>query len=150
MARREDHLARQVSSERSDTVTEVTFDINSIVGFASSLTVAKQGVRWNPTQMAVSDLQSSLHLDPLPVQYLDPQGRSHGALRAVHETPHYTFGRLTGFEDISLTVSPALPEGAAVQPPPGPGLSDLDGSGLVACDLSAPRRVSRTALSLQL
>ncbi|KAE8357305.1 hypothetical protein BDV27DRAFT_164642 [Aspergillus caelatus] len=129
IARREDHLARQVSSERrqqvycgisaepsyaepvhvclatdhhSDTVTEVTFDIDSIVGFASSLAVAKQGVRWNPTQMAVSDLQSSLHLDPLPVQYLDPQGRSHRALRAVHEIPHYTFGRLTGFEDISL------------------------------------------------
>ncbi|KAE8371005.1 hypothetical protein BDV26DRAFT_299203 [Aspergillus bertholletiae] len=83
MARREDHLACQVSSEwrqqvycgisaelsyadpvhvclatdhRSDTVTEVTFDINSIVGFASSLAVAKQGVRWNPIQMAVSDL----------------------------------------------------------------------------------------------
>ncbi|KAE8360865.1 hypothetical protein BDV27DRAFT_161284 [Aspergillus caelatus] len=101
MARRKDHLARQVSSERrqqvycgisaelshaepvhvclatdhhSDTVTEVTFDIDSIVGFASSLAVAKQGVQWNPTQIAVSDLQSSLHLDPLPVQYLDPQG----------------------------------------------------------------------------
>ncbi|KAB8239978.1 hypothetical protein BDV35DRAFT_386193 [Aspergillus flavus] len=116
MARREDHLARQVSKpshadpvhvclatdHRSDTVTEVTFDIDSIVGFASSLAVAKQGVRWNPTQMAMSDLQSSLHLDPLPVQYLDPQGRSHRALRAVHEIPHYTFGRLTGFEDISL------------------------------------------------
>ncbi|KAE8414841.1 hypothetical protein BDV36DRAFT_311637 [Aspergillus pseudocaelatus] len=129
MARREDHLARQISSERrqqvycgisaepshtdsvhvclatdhrSDTVTEVTFDIDSIVGFVSSLAVAKQGVRWNPTQMAVSDLQSSLHLDPLPVQYLDPQGRSYRALCAVHEIPHYTFGRLTGFEDISL------------------------------------------------
>ncbi|KAE8371060.1 hypothetical protein BDV26DRAFT_303280 [Aspergillus bertholletiae] len=85
MARREDHLACQVSKlshadpvhvclatdHRSDTVTEVTFDIDSI------------GVRWNPTQIVISDLQSSLHLDPLPI-------------------PHYTFGRLTGFKDISL------------------------------------------------
>ncbi|KAE8383981.1 hypothetical protein BDV23DRAFT_192392 [Aspergillus alliaceus] len=35
-----------------DTVTEVTFDINSIMGFTSSLAVAKQGI---------------LHLNPLPI-----------------------------------------------------------------------------------
>ncbi|KAE8357180.1 hypothetical protein BDV27DRAFT_151524 [Aspergillus caelatus] len=92
IARRKDHLARQVSKlSHADPVhvlTEVTFDFNSIVGFASSLAVIKQGVH--------------LHLDPLPVQYLDPQGRFYRTLRAVHEIPHYTFGRLTGFKDISL------------------------------------------------
>lgn len=84
----------------SDTVTEVTFDIDSIVGFASSLAVARQRVQWNPTQIAVSNLQSSLYLDSLSMQYLDSQGQFHRALRDVHEILHYTFGRLTGFEDI--------------------------------------------------
>ncbi|KAE8383945.1 hypothetical protein BDV23DRAFT_177430 [Aspergillus alliaceus] len=81
------------TDHHADTVTEVTFNIDSIVGFASSLAVAKQGVRWNPTQMAVSDLQSSLHLDPLPVQYWDQHGQSHQVHRPVYEIPHYTFGR---------------------------------------------------------
>ena len=72
IARRKDHLAHQISSKRrqqvycdifaepshanpvyiclatdhrSDTVTEITFDIDSIVGFASSLAVAKQKIQ---------------------------------------------------------------------------------------------------------
>ncbi|KAF9882577.1 hypothetical protein FE257_006752 [Aspergillus nanangensis] len=52
--------------------------------------------------MAVSDLQSGLHLDPISVQYLDADGRAHTVRRPVHQVPHYTFGRLVGFEDISI------------------------------------------------
>ncbi|KAE8384191.1 hypothetical protein BDV23DRAFT_177253 [Aspergillus alliaceus] len=61
------------TDHHADTVTEVTFDIDSI------------GVRWNPTQIAVSDLQSSLYLDPLLIL-------------------HYTFGWFIGFENISLYI----------------------------------------------
>ncbi|KAJ5288260.1 hypothetical protein N7508_011035 [Penicillium antarcticum] len=82
--------------------TAVTFDIDSIVGFAHSLAVAKLGVRWNSTQMPVSDLRSSLHLNPIPVHYIGSNGRAHHVRRPVHKIPHYTFGRLVGFEDISL------------------------------------------------
>jgi hypothetical protein len=129
MARREDNLAGQTSAERKREIytgissvtpnappahiclaidhqrerpTGVTFDIDSIVGFADSLAVAKLGVRWNPTQMPVSDLHSSLHLDPHPIQYIGSNGRTHHVRRPVHNIPHYTFGRLIGFEDISL------------------------------------------------
>jgi hypothetical protein len=52
--------------------------------------------------MPVSDLQSGLHLNPISVQYLDPNGQAHTVRRPVHQVPHYTFGRLIGFEDISL------------------------------------------------
>ncbi|KAJ6126026.1 hypothetical protein N7471_010519 [Penicillium samsonianum] len=129
MARREDNLAGQTSADRKREIytginsatpdagpvhlcltadheperpTAVTFDIDSIVGFAHSLAVAKLGVRWNSTQMAVSDLRSGLHLDPLPIQYIGSNGRAHHVRRPVHVIPHYTFGRLVGFEDISL------------------------------------------------
>jgi hypothetical protein len=52
--------------------------------------------------MAVSDLQSSLYLDPIRVQYFDATGQAHSIRRLIHQVPHYTFGRLIGFEDISL------------------------------------------------
>ncbi|KAB8266546.1 hypothetical protein BDV30DRAFT_247683 [Aspergillus minisclerotigenes] len=82
--------------------SSVTFDIDSIVGYPTSLAVAKQGIRWHPTQMMVSDLQSSLHLSPVQVSYVDKQGCAHTVRRPVHKVPHYTFGRVAGFEDISL------------------------------------------------
>ncbi|KAI9035127.1 uncharacterized protein KD926_004496 [Aspergillus affinis] len=80
----------------------ITVDIDSVRGFTSSLAVARREIRWHPTQMAVSDLQSSLHLDPISVQFFDSTGQAHSVRRPVHQVPHYTFGRLVGFEDISL------------------------------------------------
>lgn len=80
----------------------VTFDVDSIIGFPSSLAVAKRGIRWSPTRMTVSDLQSDLHLRPISVTYCDTDGVLHQAHRPVHHVPHYTFGRAIGFEDISL------------------------------------------------
>jgi hypothetical protein len=131
MARREDDLVRQTTAEHkreiytgippasstsdahpvhvclaADHTTQspsgVTLDVDSVVGFANSLAVAKLGVRWNPTQMAITDLRSGLHLDPLLVHYSGSDGRMHHVRRPVHKIPHYTFGRLVGFEDISV------------------------------------------------
>ena len=52
--------------------------------------------------MAVSDLQSDLHLRSIPVTYSDAEGVPHQVHRPVHQVPHYTFGRLMGMEDVSL------------------------------------------------
>ena len=90
------------ADHRPDPSLGVTVDIDSVGGFVSSLAVARRGIRWHPTQMAVSDLQSSLHIDPVSVQYFDSTGQAHHVRRPVHQVPHYTFGRLIGFEDISL------------------------------------------------
>ncbi|KAG7000022.1 hypothetical protein FocnCong_v012502 [Fusarium oxysporum f. sp. conglutinans] len=60
--------------ERITHVAGVSFDVDSVTGFPSNLAIAKQGIRWSPTQMPVSDLQSDLHLCPRPVQYLDMVG----------------------------------------------------------------------------
>lgn len=87
---------------RLDSSLGVTFDIDSVGGFVRSLAVARRGIRWQPTQMAVSNLQSSLHLDPISVQYVDSTGQAHNVCRPVHQVPHYTFGRLIGFEDLSV------------------------------------------------
>ncbi|KAH7232472.1 hypothetical protein B0J15DRAFT_409178 [Fusarium solani] len=88
--------------ERVSNDAGVTFDVDSVVAFPSNLAVVKRGVRWSPTQMTVSDLQSDLHLRSIPVTYLDANGKQHQVHRPVHQIPHYTFGRVVGFEDISL------------------------------------------------
>lgn len=79
----------------------ITFDIDSVTGF-TDIAIAKQGIRWHSSQMPRSDLQSSLHLRRRKVYYTDSHGHPHSVLRAVHQIPHYTFGRVVGFEDISL------------------------------------------------
>ncbi|KAJ4181551.1 hypothetical protein NW759_017181 [Fusarium solani] len=48
--------------ERVSNDAGVTFDVDSVVAFPSNLAVAKRGIHWSPTRMAVSDLQSDLHL----------------------------------------------------------------------------------------
>lgn len=35
--------------DRQTAVAEVTFDIDSVISIPSSLAIAKQGIRWNPT-----------------------------------------------------------------------------------------------------
>ncbi|PVH90417.1 hypothetical protein DM02DRAFT_665119 [Periconia macrospinosa] len=52
--------------------------------------------------MAVSDLRSDLHLDSRLAHYVGPHGHAHSVRRPLHQLPHYTFGRLMDFEDISL------------------------------------------------
>lgn len=95
------HLCLDAEDQLSAPV-EVTFDIDSVIGFPSSLAVAKQGIRWNPTQMAVSDLQSNLHLNPIPVHYQDHHGHPHTIKTPIYQLPHYTSGQLVGFKDILL------------------------------------------------
>lgn len=87
--------------ERTVNNAGVSFDVDSITGYARSIAVGKQGIRWHPTQMPVSDLQSGLRLNSREVHFVDTAGRSHRVHRQVHQIPHYTFGRLIGFEEAS-------------------------------------------------
>jgi hypothetical protein len=88
--------------ERVSSGAGVTFDVDSIIAFPNNLAVAKRGIRWSPTRMAVSDLRTDLHLRPILVTYIDAEGVPHQVHRPVHQVPHYTFGRIVGLEDVSL------------------------------------------------
>ncbi|KAJ5102460.1 hypothetical protein N7532_002989 [Penicillium argentinense] len=84
---------------------DIMFDTDSVTAFIGSLAAARQGIRWQPVQRPVSDLQSSLHLDPLPVEYTDRRsGRSRRTHMPVHKIKHYTLGRVVGMEDASIYV----------------------------------------------
>ncbi|KAJ6047283.1 uncharacterized protein N7446_012117 [Penicillium canescens] len=79
---------------------DVSFDTDSVTAFVGNLAAARQGIRWQPVQRPVSDLQSSLHLDPLPVEYTD---RHSGCIRRthmpVHKIKHYTLGRVVALQE---------------------------------------------------
>ncbi|KAH7341167.1 hypothetical protein BKA66DRAFT_448341 [Pyrenochaeta sp. MPI-SDFR-AT-0127] len=65
------------TDDQATVTAEVAFDIDSVLGFPSNLGVAKQGIRWNPTQIAVSDLRSDLHLDSRLAHYVDNHGHAY-------------------------------------------------------------------------
>ena len=103
----DDHEAPHICLGADEPQTDharVSFDIDSVIASPNSIAVAKQGLRWHPTQMPISDLQSSLHLRPQPAHFVDDAGYGHTVHRPIHKIPHYTLGRLVGFEDISLHV----------------------------------------------
>jgi hypothetical protein len=83
----------------------LAFDIDSCGGWASSLSVARQGLQWLATRPATSTLTSSLHLDPLLVEWRDPESqRLHYRHVPVCQVPHLPLGRLRGFEAMELFV----------------------------------------------
>jgi hypothetical protein len=88
-----------------DVPVDITFDIDSAGGHATSLAVARQGIHWNPVPApVVSNLKSSLHLTPLPISYVDREGKTRRRRCPIHKIPHMQFGRLVGFEDVALYV----------------------------------------------
>lgn len=81
----------------------ITFDVDSAGGFATSLSVARQGLDWLVIRPPVSNLASSLHLPPVPVGFYDPNGERWRSARApIHHVPHLPLGRLHGFEAVEV------------------------------------------------
>ena len=77
---------------------QVLLDIDSAGGFASSLAVAREGISWKARRANISNLQSSLHLAPVRVFWLEPDSSTpRTRLKPVHQVPHLPFGRLEGF-----------------------------------------------------
>ena len=81
----------------SNAIPAVTYDVDSIMGFARTLAVAKQGIRFNVTPHVIANLDSDVHLT---VSIPTSAGRTRRV--PLHMVPHYQFGRLVGYEDVTL------------------------------------------------
>lgn len=79
---------------------QIHFDIDSAGGFASSLAVAREGLKWKAGRAAVSNLQSSLHLDRIAVHWQEDRPRT--TRQPLHQIPHLPFGRLAGFPEVEV------------------------------------------------
>ena len=83
----------------------ISFDIDSSGGWATSLAVARQGLHWLATRPATSTLTSSLHLDPLLVEWTDTNTqRLYHRHVPIHQVPHLPLGRLRGFEAMEIFI----------------------------------------------
>lgn len=74
----------------------IMFDIDSVMGFADSLAVAKQGIRFNLTPQVVSNLAADVHL----TLWVSDGGRGHRV--PLYTVPHYLLGQPVGQEDIMI------------------------------------------------
>jgi hypothetical protein len=81
---------------------EMCFDIDSFLGYASSLAFARQGVAINLYPRFSSNIKSNLHLYST-VHY--DFGRGEKAISIpLHKVPHYYLGRVIGHEDTSVFI----------------------------------------------
>src|SRR5579871_1808981 len=89
-------------SEQRHRPQRIRFDIDSVIGFASSLAFARRGVKINFAPQFHENLQTSVHLTHV-VQY--DSGRGPRPIHVkLHEIPHYCFGRVIGQEDMAIYI----------------------------------------------
>ena len=74
-------------------------DQDSVLGFASSLECAIEGIDWIPSTMPTRNVNNNLHI-PLPE---NPHAPACGQKDVqIRFTPHFHFGQIVGFPDMSL------------------------------------------------
>ncbi|RYP63086.1 hypothetical protein DL769_007073 [Monosporascus sp. CRB-8-3] len=77
----------------------VSYDVDSICGFASSLAVARQGIRWFPAMNTAMNITANIHLGiPVPPPPGDADRRWQPA--PLHLIPHYAFGQVGGWDSM--------------------------------------------------
>jgi hypothetical protein len=84
-------------SQTGDTATDTAFDIDSVLGFATSLSFARYGLTMNLDPQFVNNLAASVHLT-LSV----PGSRGYPQRQPLHRVPHIYLGRVTGYDDFSV------------------------------------------------
>jgi hypothetical protein len=81
---------------------ELSYDIDSCLGFAKSLGFARQGLHLNLFPSFQSNIQTNLHL--YTTAYHD-KGQGEREINVkLHKVPHYCLGRLYGHEDINVYI----------------------------------------------
>ncbi len=86
-------------SEPTPSPTLQAFDIDSVLGFPTSLAFAKQGLKFNLCPQFVSNLDADVHLQlPVPIE------GGVTTLMPLHKVPHCQLGRLGGMEEVCIYV----------------------------------------------
>lgn len=101
-------------SEETQAVSpDVAFDIDSFLGFATSISVARRGLWYQPAALMKQNITTDVHLEGTRFGHED-QGPSSEAPRPqtvmLRDIPHFLLGRFIGANEITLHVSfPHLP-----------------------------------------
>jgi hypothetical protein len=81
---------------------KILYDIDSFLGYATSLAFARQGITINLYPRYHTNIRTNLHLY---TTVFHDYGKGPKAMRVkLHRVPHYCLGRVLGHEDISVYV----------------------------------------------
>jgi hypothetical protein len=83
----------------------VAFDIDSFLGFISSLAAARQGIRYQPAPQVQQNIATDVHIQiPVFEENNDPELIPRSSLTLLKHVPHFLLGRVEGAHDIALYV----------------------------------------------
>jgi len=89
----------------------VAFDIDSFLGFATSLALARRGLWYQPSPNMKQNIKNDIHLQTTIFQEGDdPEQASRPSLSTLRDVPHFLLGRVEGAHDVTIYVLfPHLP-----------------------------------------
>lgn len=83
---------------------DVAFDIDSFLGFAQSLAMARQGLWYQPAPQMRQNMTTDVHLET-PTFTTDDEGEAFTQSSSMlRDVPHFLLGRVVGAHDITLHV----------------------------------------------
>lgn len=83
----------------------VAFDIDSMLGFCSSLAAAKQGLSYQPAAQAQQNIQTDVHLEMDAFENVsDDDETLRSCRKMLRDVPHFLLGRLCGAHNITVHV----------------------------------------------
>lgn len=92
--------------EETQTVEpQVAYDIDSFLGFASSLSMARQGIWYQPAPQMRQNMATDVHLETNVFQdNANPEQPSRSHLAMLRDVPHFLLGRVVGAHDITVHI----------------------------------------------
>lgn len=89
---------------------QIATDVDSYLGFATSLAFASQGLRWQPVPLFTQGINTDVHLEtPSDARYGD-DGEIRSSRAMLKDTPHIFFGRVGNADEITIHILfPHLP-----------------------------------------
>lgn len=87
------------------TDADVAFDIDSFLGFATSLAFAKKGLWSQIAPQTRQNINADVHIrDRMFTPNVDPERADHSRLAMLQRIPHFMLGRIEGAHDITVYV----------------------------------------------
>jgi hypothetical protein len=87
-------LEQHYNSSKKGRGVDVTFDIDSVCCFPSSLAFARRGIEWYPRAYTTLNLDADIHFS-LPVRAYNARNAITTKNIPLHKIPHYCFGAVT-------------------------------------------------------
>ena len=91
--------------ETQEVEAKVAVDVDSFLGFASSLAVARQGLWYQPAPLTHQNMQNDVHITTTAYSTGDDPDQPARQWNAMlRDVPHFLLGRVIGAHDIVVFV----------------------------------------------